>query len=555
MKNFVSKEIAKVLKIDQSEVENLIESPPSPELGDFSFPCFTLAKSLKKSPMDIASDIAKKIKSNEFEKVTFAGPYVNFFINKKRFAEKLLAKILSEKDRFGSSSEGKGKSIVIDLSSPNIAKPFGIGHLRSTIIGNSLSNIYRFLGYKAVKINYLGDWGTQFGKLIAGYKKLGNDRKLKTNPIKHLLELYIEGNKPEYEEEARAWFKKLESGNKEASMLWSKFKKLSLEDFNKLYSLMGIKFDVLSGESLYNNKMEKTIFLLKEKKLLTKSEGAEGVDLEKQGLGFCLIRKSDGATLYATRDITAAIERFSKYKFDKMIYEVGQEQKLHFQQVFKVLELMGYSWAKNCIHVYHGLYLGKDGKKFATREGKTIFFEDIFNETISLAKEEIKKREKLSDKDLNERAKAIALSAIFYGDLKNYRVNDVVFDINRFVSFEGDTGPYLLYSYARARSILRKANYKKTAKVDASNITDKEKEIIVKLENFPEVVKHASKNMSPNLIANYSYSIAKAFNEYYHYEKVIGSDNEKFRLSLVDAISNILKNSLALLGIPVLEKM
>lgn len=555
MKELIAKEISNLIKVESSEIINIIEIPPSSELGDYSFPCFSLAKSLKKNPLDIAKDLASKIKNSNFEKIEAKGPYLNFFLDKKKVILETLKKILKERKKFGSSNLGEGKKLVLDMSSPNIAKPFGIGHLRSTIIGNSISRIYEKLGYESIKINYLGDWGTQFGKLIVGYKRFGKESELKKEPIRYLLNLYVSGNKEEYESEAREWFRKLEQGDKEALRLWKLFKSLSLKEFNKLYNLMNIKFDLISGESVYNKKMENTIKELQKKGLLVKSEGAEGVDLSKYGLGFCLIRKSDGATLYATRDLTAALDRYEKYKFSKMVYEVGQEQKLHFQQVFKVLELLGYSWAKDCEHVYHGLYLDKDGKKFATRSGKVIFMEDIFNETISLAKEEILKREKLNNKELNKRAKAIAIAAIFYGDLKNYRVKDILFDINRFISFEGDTGPYLLYSYARARSILRKAKYKSLSNVKSKNISEKEKDLIVLLGRYPEIVQNAQKDLSPNLIANYSFDIAQKFNEFYHSEQVIGSEDEIFRLSLVDAFSIILKDSLSLLGIETLEKM
>lgn len=555
MKKIIANEIEKFTKIKKEEIEKLIEIPPSTCLGDYAFPCFSLAKSMKKSPDEIALDLSKKIKSKEFDKVEPKGAYINFFINKKIIVENTLQAIQKEKEKYGSTKEGKGKTIVVDLSSPNIAKPFGIGHLRSTIIGSSISNIYCYLGYKTVKINYLGDWGTQFGKMIVGYKKFGDSKKLKIDPTKHLLELYVKANASEYESEAREWFKKLEDGDREAIALWKTFKELSMKEFNSLYKLMNIKFDVISSESAYNTKMNNTIEELKKKNLLVNSEGAEGVDLEKYGLGFCLIRKSDGATLYATRDLTAAIDRYKKYKFDKMIYEVGQEQKLHFQQVFKVLELMGCAWAKDCSHVYHGLYLDKDGKKFATREGKTIFMQDIFDEAISLAKEEIKKREKIKEKELEKRAKAIAISSIFYGDLKNYRVNDVLFDINRFISFEGDTGPYILYTYARAKSILRKAKYEPEKKIEITNIKDKEKELISNLSKFSEVVQHAAKNMAPNIVANYAYSIAQQFNEFYHSEKVIGSEQQQFKLQLVSCCAQVLKNALSLLGIEAIEEM
>ncbi len=555
MKEIVIKEISKVVSLDKKRIDALIEMPPSSELGDFAFPCFSLAKDMKKSPTEIAKSLSEKINSKEFEKVVANGPYVNFFLDKKTISKSILDKILKEREKFGCSEEGNGKKLVIDMSSPNIAKPFGIGHLRSTIIGNSISKIYESLGYKVTKINYLGDWGTQFGKLIAGYKRFGDKNKLKKDPIHHLFDLYVKGNSKEFEEEAREWFMKLENGDKETIKLWSLFRSLSIKEFNKIYALLNVKFNVISGESGYNEKMDKTIQELKNKKLLVESEGAEGVDLNDYGLGFCLIRKKDGATLYATRDITAAIDRFNNYKFDVMVYEVGQEQKLHFQQVFKVLELMGYEWAKKCIHIYHGLYLDKDGKKFATREGKTIFMNEILDDTIFLAEKEVSKRVKLSQKDLEKRAKAIALAAILYGDLKNYRINDMIFDIRRFVSFEGDTGPYLLYTYARSRSILRKAGYKKGLKSVPEEISDKDKNLLMSLDRFKEIVIQSAKNFSPNLIANYAFEISQLFNEIYHSEQVIGSENEQFRLVLVDCFSQVLKNSLSLLGIEAIEKM
>lgn len=554
MKELIISILSKETKLSKENIEKLIEIPPSSDLGDYAFPCFSLAKELKKSPMQIAQEIAGKIKSKEFEKIEAKGPYINFFIDRKSLAEETISKILKEKDKYGSSKDGKGKKIVIDMSSPNIAKPFGIGHLRSTIIGNSLSEIFSFLGYKPVKINYLGDWGTQFGKMIVGWKVSGDKKKLQKDPIKHMLELYVLGNNEDYEEEARRWFKKLEDGDKEAIELWKMFKSLSLKEFDKIYSLLNIKFDVVSGESFYNNKMDKTIKELEGKNLLEESEGAFIVDLDKYNLGKCLIKKSDGATLYATRDLTAAIERFEKYKFSKMIYEVGQEQKLHFNQIFKVLELMGYSWAKDCVHVFHGLYLDEDGKKFATRHGKTVFMNEILDETISLARKEVEKREKVSAAELEKRAKAIALAAIFYGDLKNYRANDMIFDIEKFISFEGDTGPYLLYSYARAKSILEKAKYK-PKKIKVGKIEENEKQLINELARFNSVIKHAYDNLSPNLIANYAYHLSQKFNEFYHTNKVIGSDEEQFRLSLVDSFSIVLKNALHLLGISTIEKM
>jgi len=541
----------------QDEIEKLIERPPSYDLGDYAFPCFTFAKALKKSPQIIAQELSEKIiktNSKEFEKVEAKSGYLNFFFNKKYFAENVLKEISKTKQDFAKSNLGKGKTIAIDLSSPNIAKPFGIGHLRSTIIGNSVSNICKKNGYKVVKINYLGDWGTQFGKLIVGFKKFGNEPELKKDPIKHLLEIYVKVNAdPALEDDARKAFKELEDGNKEHLALWKRFRELSLEEFNKLYKLIGIEFDDYTGESYYNDKMDVIVQELQKKGLLEESEDAQVVNLEKYKLGVALIKKSDGATLYITRDITAAIDRFKKYKFSRMFYDVGQEQQLHFKQLFKILELMGYDFSKECVHIVHGLYLDKDGKKFATRKGKTVFMEDVLQETIDLAKKTIEEKNPAL-KNKEEIARKVAIAAIFYGDLKNNRVGDIVFDIERFLDFQGDTGPYLQYSYARASSILRKANYKES-KIEIKELENAELNLIRKLAEYENVVQRAYQTLSPNFVAGYSSELAQAFNEFYHACPVIGSSNEKLRLQLIDSFRIVMKDSLSLLGIDVVEEM
>ncbi|HVY01301.1 MAG TPA: arginine--tRNA ligase [Candidatus Nanoarchaeia archaeon] len=555
MKEQIAQILSKHLPMTEEEVLALIEIPKDSKLGDFAFPCFSLAKSLKKNPVDIAKETVSKIRNvSQFEQINALGPYINFFVNRNMVAQSTLSEILKKKDKYGSSIEGKGKKIVIDLSAPNIAKPFGIGHLRSTIIGNSISNIASFLGYKTIKINYLGDWGTQFGKLIVGYKKWGNAKKLKSDPINHLLELYVKVNADEtLEDAAREEFRKLEQGDKKNLALWKQFRELSLKDFNEIYELLGVKFDVISGESLYNKKLDAVVKMLEHKKLLKESDGAKVVDLSEYNLGVCLIQKSDGTTLYATRDIAAALDRKNKYNFDSAVYEVGLEQSLHFKQIFKVLELLGNDWARSCTHVGHGLYLDQDGKKFSTRKGKNVFMADILKETIDLAKKEIQSREKLSSKELERRARIIALSAIIYGDLRNYRENSIVFDIDRFLQFEGNTGPYILYTYARCQSIIKKSNFKKLSKITV--ITEKEKALVSHLYNFHETVKQAYLTNSPNLIANYAYELSQKFNEFYHDHPVIGSNEENFRLALVSSCAQVLKNSLSLLGIPVLQRM
>lgn len=562
MKKAVVKILKKALKekgvsFKDEEIERMIEIPPNPELGDYSFPCFSLAEKLKDNPSQVAIELREKIgdaPATDFQDVQSKGPYLNFFVNRKSLARQVVWDIINQKKNFGMTDIGKNKKIVIDFSSPNIAKPFSIGHLRSTIIGNSLANILEFQGFKVIRINYLGDWGTQFGKLILGYEKFGNEKKLEKDPIKHLMEIYVKANKKQYEKGARAEFKKLEEGDRKALMLWKLFRGFSLEEFKKIYKTFGIKFDVQEGEATYNKKTKKIIRELKEKKLLKKSEGADIVDLRKYDLGVSLIKKSDGATLYATRDIAAAIERHKKYKFEKMIYEVGQEQKLHFKQLFKILELMGYDWAKNCGHIYHGHYLDKNGKRFRTRKGKTVCMEDILNETLVMAEKEIKKREpKISKRELKERATRIAISAIFYGDLKNNHKNNIVFDIKKFVSFDGNTGPYILYSYARASSIMKKAPKEK--KFEVYDLEETEVALVKKLSQFPEIVLNAYKSLNPSVIANYSYQLAQIFNEFYHACRVIGSEQETFRLALVQSFRQVLKNSLELLGIETIEEM
>jgi arginyl-tRNA synthetase len=557
MKERIANVIGESLNIGRVEVLSLLEIPKDSKLGDYAFPCFSIAKKQNKNPLEIAKKAAKDLGNNlEFEKVEAVGGYVNIFLNRFALVEKTLDEIQTQKDNYGASKAGSGKTIVFDISSPNIAKPFGIGHLRSTIIGNALANISKFNGFRTIKINYLGDWGTQFGKLIVGFKKFGSSEKLKQNPISHLLELYVRVNEDEtLEEPSRAAFKMLENGEKEYAKLWELFRKLSIKEFGKIYGALGIEFDVTEGESKYASFKDEIKKSLKEKKLLEISDNAFIVNLEKYGLDICLIEKTDGASLYTTRDLAAAIERQKKYKFEKMIYEAGSEQKLHFSQIFKILEILGYDWAKNCVHVEHGLYLGSDGKKFSTRKGKTIFMEDILSETQELARAEIEKREKLPKKELDERAGIIANAAIFYGDLKNYRANNIVFDINRFLSFEGDTGPYLLYTYARARSILRKAKFSAKKKYKIGGLSDSEKNLAFQLSKFQQVIEDSYRTLSPNLVANYAFQIAQSFNEFYHSNPVIGSPNEQFLLVLVDSFSQVLKNALRLLGIKTIEKM
>ncbi|MFH0711913.1 MAG: arginine--tRNA ligase [archaeon] len=550
MKEVVIGLLAREVGLSEGEVAKLVEVPPKDEMGDFAFPCFELAKSVKKNPLIVAKDVAEKIKKDlptGISNVDSRGAYVNFFIDKKVLAKK----VFTEKKRV---AKKMGK-IVIDMSSPNIAKPFGIGHLRSTIIGNSIGKICEANGFEVVKINYLGDWGTQFGKVIFGFKKWGSEEKLKKSPVEHLYDLYVLASAGEFEDAAREEFRKLENGDAENVRLWKRFRKLSLGEFNEIYNLLGVKFDVVSGESFYNDKMGVVVDELRKKKLLKKNEGAEIVDLAGENLGVVLIEKSDGTSLYATRDLAAAIDRKEKYNFDRMIYEVGCEQSLHFKQFFRVLEKMGYEWAKDCVHVSHGLYLGSDGKKLATRSGKTIFMKDIFNEVVEKAKKSLLERGKLSSRELGLRARKIALAAIFYGDLKNSRENNMVFDADKFLSFEGDTGPYLLYSYARASSILKNRRGFGFRVSGFSKLEDVEVKLLKKIDFFGEVVERAYENLAPNLVANYCFELATLFNEFYHSCPVIDSREEGFRLAIVSKFKEVLGKGLGLLGIETLEEM
>ena len=562
----MKKEVVNLLKkplkdlkvvLTSEQIEKTIESPPSPDMGDYAFPCFFLAEKLKMSPHEIALEVREKIgdfPETEFYDIQVDGPYVNFFVNRKSLARQVVWDIITQKKNYGRANIGNKKKAIVEFSSPNISKPFGIGHLRSTIIGNSLANIFEFCGYKTVRINYLGDWGAQFGRLLAGYHKFGREKDLLKDPINYLLKIYVKTNKKQYERSAREEFKKMEEDDKKTLMLWKLFKGFTMEDFKKMYKLLRIKFDAYEGESDYNKKAKILLDELKEKNIVKKSQGAYVIDLEKFGLGNSLIEKSDGTTLYATRDLAAAIDRYKRYKFDRMIYEVGQEQKLYFRQLFKILEILGYKWAKDCIHSDHGFYLDKDGKKFSTRKGKMIFLKDIIDETVSLAKKEIKKREpEVSKRGLDEKALKIAIAAIFYGDLKNNRSNNIVFDLRKFVSFEGDTGPYILYSYARASSIIKKTAVKE--KFQVYDLEDKELELVKNLSQFPDVVLSAQQSLNPSVIANYSYHLAQTFNEFYHGCRVIGSQQETFRLALVQSFRQVIRNSMSLLGIDVLDKM
>ena len=559
-KELIASELAKVIdSLDQDAILNLLEQPKSSDLGDIAFPAFSLAKVERKAPQAIAADIAEKIDQSAFEKVVATGPYVNFFLDKSQISDQVIKSVIQAGADYGQQDEGHGQNITIDLSSPNIAKPFSVGHLRSTVIGDALSNIFRKMGYNTIKINHLGDWGKQFGLLMVAYKKWGNKEAVEANPIDELLKLYVRinaeiENDPKLDEEGRLWFKKLEDGDPEATELWQWFRDESLVEFNRIYKLLGVEFDSLNGEAFYNDKMDEAVQILEDKGLLKESKGASIVDLDDVNLPPAMIKKSDGATLYITRDIATAIYRARTYNFVKNIYAVGQEQSNHFRQLKAVLKKMGFDWSDDMIHVDFGL-VTKNRQKLSTRKGNIILLEPTLQEAISRAKAQIEeKNPELENKE--EVARAVGVGAVKFYDLKTDRRNGYDFDLEAMVSFEGETGPYVQYAYARIQSILRKANF--TPSADATySLSDPESwEIIKLLQDFARVVKRAAENYDPSLIAKYAINLAQAFNKYYAHTRILDESPERdSRLALSYSTAVVLKEALRLLGVDAPEKM
>ena len=559
-KQLIASELAKVIdSLDQSAISDLLEQPKSSDLGDIAFPAFSLAKVERKAPQAIAADIAEKIDPSHFEKVVATGPYVNFFLNKAKISDQVIKEVIKEGADYGQQNEGKGGNITIDLSSPNIAKPFSVGHLRSTVIGDALSNIFRKMGYNTIKINHLGDWGKQFGLLMVAYKKWGNKEAVEANPIDELLQLYVRinaeiENDPALDDEGRLWFKKLEDGDPEATELWQWFRDESLVEFNRIYELLGVEFDSLNGEAFYNDKMDEAVKILEDKGLLKESKGASIVDLDDVNLPPAMIKKSDGATLYITRDIATAMYRARTYNFVKNVYVVGQEQSNHFRQLKAVLKKMGFDWSDDMIHVDFGL-VTKNRQKLSTRKGNIILLEPTLQEAISRAKAQIEeKNPNLENKEAV--AHAVGVGAVKFYDLKTDRRNGYDFDLEAMVSFEGETGPYVQYAYARIQSILRKADFKPS--LDANyNLNDAESwEIIKLLQDFARVVKRAADNFEPSLIAKYAISLAQAFNKYYAHTRILDESPERdSRLALSYTTAVVLKEALRMLGVEAPEKM
>lgn len=559
-KELIASELAKVIdSLDQDAILNLLEQPKSSDLGDIAFPAFSLAKVERKAPQAIATEIAEKIDQSAFEKVVATGPYVNFFLDKSKISDHVIKSVITAGADYGQQDEGHGQNVTIDLSSPNIAKPFSVGHLRSTVIGDALSNLYRKMGYNTIKINHLGDWGKQFGLLMVAYKKWGSKEAVEANPIDELLKLYVRINaeiehNPELDEEGRKWFKKLEDGDPEATQLWQWFRDESLEEFNRIYKLLDVEFDSLNGEAFYNDKMDEGVQILEDKGLLKESKGASIVDLDDVNLPPAMIKKSDGATLYITRDIATAMYRARTYNFVKNIYAVGQEQSNHFRQLKAVLKKMGFDWSDDMVHVDFGL-VTKNRQKLSTRKGNIILLEPTLQEAISRAKAQIEeKNPELENKE--EVAHAVGVGAVKFYDLKTDRRNGYDFDLEAMVSFEGETGPYVQYAYARIQSILRKANF--TPSADATySLNDPESwEIIKLLQDFSRIVKRAAENYDPSLIAKYAISLAQAFNKYYAHTRILDESPEReSRLALSYSTAVVLKEALRLLGVQAPEKM
>lgn len=545
-------------ELTQKQILDLIETPKQDEFGDAAFPCFSLAKKYKKAPAIIAKEVAEKLNNPFFTKVEAVGPYVNVFFNRETVSDAVLKTVLAEKEEFGQNHFGCEKTVVIDYSSPNIAKPFSMGHLRSTMIGNSLKHIAEKCGYEVVGINYIGDWGTQFGKLITAYKKWGNEAVVKEDPIRELFKLYVQFHEEvkddeELEEEGRAWFKKLEEGDEEAVELWNWFRHESLKEFSRIYELLGVEFTNFQGEAFYNNLMEDFIGILEEHDLLEESEGALVVNLEEEGMPPCLIRKSDGATIYATRDLTAALYRQNTYGFDKALYVVGPEQSLHFNQFFTVLKKLGYTWVDGMEHVPFGFIL-KDGKKMSTRKGRVILLEEVLEEAIELAKQNIEeKNPNLKQKE--EVAKQVGVGAVIFHDLKNERMHNIEFSLENMLKFEGETGPYVQYTHARACSILRKESVEFETCTFA--LKDDHSWSVVKLLNkFPQVIEAAFNKNEPSIISKYVLDVAQSFNKYYGNVRILEESEEKdSRLALVYAVTVVLKEGLRLLGVEAPEEI
>jgi len=550
------------VQLDEAELQRAIEVPPSVELGDYAFPCFPLAKALRKAPQAIATELATAFQPTALIKeARAAGPYVNFFVDRVAYTRAGLGAILEQGSGYGKSTEGVGKTVVVDYSSPNIAKPFGVGHLRSTVIGNALYRIHDHLGYRVMRINHLGDWGTQFGKLIVAFKRWGNETDLTTHAIQTLYDLYVRFHSevethPELDDEARGWFKRLEDGDPEARAIWQRFRDLSLQQFARIYDRLGITFDSQAGESFYEPYLDQTIERIRQAGLVSVSDEALIVDLRPYNMPPCLLRKKDEATLYATRDLAAVMYRHETYGFWKMLYVVGADQRLHFQQVFTVLELMGFPWAKDCVHVDFGLIRFHD-EKMGTRRGNIIFLEDVLDRAVELAEQIVhEKNPELPDK--RQVAEAVGIGAVIFTDLSTRRVKDVNFEWEKVLTFEGETGPYVQYTHARACSVLRKADQPLRPDVDCRPLTQDEAFDLVRLlTDYPAVLRRAAENYEPFFVTDYLLTLSERFNKYYHNYRILTDDTavREARLWLVKSVQTVIESGLTMLGIKAPEEM
>ncbi|MFA7661741.1 MAG: arginine--tRNA ligase [Anaerovoracaceae bacterium] len=561
--------LASFMEIPRQELSGMIEVPVEEKMGDYALPCFRLAKAMKKAPPVIASEMAERLQDNPaFEKVEAVGAYLNLFMKKDLYSREVIQTILDEKEKYGRSGQGKGKKVVVEFSSPNIAKPFHIGHIRSTVIGNSIYKIYDYLGYETIRINHLGDYGTQFGKMIVAYRHWGKREDVVKAPIDTLLSYYVKFHEeaeshPELEEEARKAFFNLEKGNPEEQELWQWFRDESLKEFNRVYTMLGIEFDSLAGESFYSDKMDRVVKELDEKGLLLPSEGAKIVDLEEYKLPPALITKRDGSTLYITRDIAAAIYRKETYDFYKNLYIVGNQQILHFQQWMKIVELMGYSWANDCVHIPFGLVSLEDGDNLSTRKGKVVFLEDVLRRAVEKTREIILEKNVNTD-NVEETAAQVGIGAIVFNELSNSRGKDYVFSWDKVLAFEGETGPYVQYTHARACSILRNAGEetldlaKSMDGLDPGYLTgDCGYRLVKLLYSFPDRVVDAGARYEPSVIARYVVDVAQVFNRFYHEEHILVPNplERASKVALVVAAKQVLANGLNLLGVHAPEKM
>lgn len=562
IKQNIAKTIAANVGADAAELCEWLETPPNPDMGDVAFPCFKLAKTMRKAPNMIAASLAPALgEIDGISRIEPMGGYINFFADKTSFARTTLERVLDEGARYGGSDVGSGKTVCLDYSSINIAKPFHIGHLSTTAIGNALRRIYDHLGYKTVSINHLGDWGTQFGKMILAYKLWGDKETVEKGGVRAMMQLYVrfhdEAEKDDsLNDRARAWFKRIEQHDPEAVEIFEWFKAITLKEVGKTYDLLGIKFDSYAGESFYEDKMQPVIDELREKHLLRVDNGASIVDLSEYSMPPCLILRSDGATLYATRDLAAAIYRKNTYDFDKLLYVVAYQQSLHFKQIFKVLELMGKDWVKDCVHVSFGMVSLTDGT-LSTRHGRVVFLEDVLNAAIEKTLDVIKEKSPdLEDKETV--ARQIGVGAVVWGVVYNGRIKDIVFSWDKALNFDGETGPYAQYTHARCCSVLRKAGGYDRAKVDYSALSDEASSALVKaIAEFPAAVSEAAEKYEPYIISRSVINVCSCFNKFY-YDNRIMDENEgvrNARLALTDAARNVIKTGLYLVGLEAPEKM